>query len=200
MKNRANQLGFTIIEIMIVVTIVATIVAAAVPSFSNIIKNQRIRGVTSEIVSTLQTARSEAVKRSTRVTVCFKQQETGNGCQNLGTNVINTNYIYAFIDDDNSQSRNGSEETLYQSNRFNESVLFKHPSTASMRVRRSISFDARGNANFGLGADAFNNSQREGVIGLCDDRNDNTYGRVIRVGKTGRTQAGQIQSNDGITC
>lgn len=198
-KYRLNS-GFTLIEALVVIVIIGIIASFAAPSFTNLIKNQRISATTNEIISTLQTARSEAVKRSTRVTVCFKINSTGNQCQDLGGATNNTNYIYAFTDTNNNQVLDGSETVLYLSNRFNNEVIFKHPTTTNLRVRKSISFDARGNANFGITGDAFNRSQREGLFGLCDDRNDNSLGRVIRVGKTGRAQAGDIQTSDGVTC
>lgn len=202
MKNYASnsQFGFTLIEAMIVTMVIAIVASFAAPAFQNVIKNQRMQGVTNEIVSTLQTARSEAVKRSTRVTVCFKIYSTGNQCQNLGGAADRTNYIYAFVDNDNDQVFDTTEELLYLSNKFSDQVLYKHPSNSGLRVRKSISFDARGNASFGLPGDTINRSQREGLIGLCDDRNDNSVGRAIRLGVTGRVQVSEIRSSDGITC
>ena len=198
--KKSNQSAYTIVEMLVVVAIIGIVASFAVPGMTNIVKNQRISATTNEIISTLQAARSEAIKRSTDVSVCFKTTENGNGCNNLGTNVNNANYIYAFIDTDSDQTRDAGEVTIYQSNRLSEDVLFKHPSTTAVQVRRSIRFNPKGEAQFGRGAVSERRQQREGVFGLCDDRHDNTLGRTIRIGRTGRAQATGIKSGDNITC
>jgi len=148
----------------------------------------------------LQIARTEAIKRSSVVRVCFKIQANGNQCQNLGGAVNLTNYMYVFIDDDDDQVRDGNEEVLYLSNKFNDSVLFTHPSDANKIIQKSISFGSKGDARFGVPGDSLNSNQREGVFGLCDDRKNNSVGRAIRIGKTGRVQVSTIRPTDNITC
>jgi type IV fimbrial biogenesis protein FimT len=52
-----------------VVAIVAVLGALAAPSFTNLIRSQRIKTATNDLVSSLVFARSEAVKRNADVTV-----------------------------------------------------------------------------------------------------------------------------------
>jgi type IV fimbrial biogenesis protein FimT len=59
--------GMTLIEIMIGVAIVAILMVMAVPSFSGWIKNQGIRGASESILSGLQLARAEALKKNTQM-------------------------------------------------------------------------------------------------------------------------------------
>ncbi len=63
--------GFTLVELVTVVAIVAVLAVLATPSFINLIRSQRIKTATNDLVSTLIFARSEAVKRNADVTVAW---------------------------------------------------------------------------------------------------------------------------------
>jgi len=70
--NHTNQLkhrGFTLIELMVVVSIMAIMASLAVPSFQQLVAAQRLRVTGYNIVSDLVLARSEAVKRGENVTL-----------------------------------------------------------------------------------------------------------------------------------
>lgn len=66
MKNR----GFTLIELMITLVVLTILLSWAVPSFRTAIQNNRITAQSNSFLSALSTARSEAVKRGVRVSVC----------------------------------------------------------------------------------------------------------------------------------
>ena len=70
-----KQTGFTLIELMVTVSILATVLAIGVPSFRSLIENNRIRSVTNDLVAALQFARSEAVKRGIPVTLCSSSDQ-----------------------------------------------------------------------------------------------------------------------------
>lgn len=61
--------GFTLIELMVVVSIMAIMASLAVPSFQQLMASQRVRVTGYNIVSDLVLARSEAVKRGENVTL-----------------------------------------------------------------------------------------------------------------------------------
>ncbi len=62
-----RQTGFSLIELMIALTVMIATVSIGVPSFTNSIGNSQIRTVSESIKYGLQAARVEAIKRNTRV-------------------------------------------------------------------------------------------------------------------------------------
>jgi type IV fimbrial biogenesis protein FimT len=62
--------GFTLLELMITVLLLAIISAYAAPSFNNLMRHTRIDSNTSKIRTALNYARSEAVNQGSTVTVC----------------------------------------------------------------------------------------------------------------------------------
>lgn len=74
MKSRATQkkhmAGFTLIEIMVTLSIATILLSIAIPSFTKLIESNQITAGANELVSSLILARSEALKRSNNVSVC----------------------------------------------------------------------------------------------------------------------------------
>jgi prepilin-type N-terminal cleavage/methylation domain-containing protein len=62
-RHRLQQ-GFTIVELMTVIVIVGVLAAVAIPSFRDILINQRLAATASDLVSALNIARAEAIKQS----------------------------------------------------------------------------------------------------------------------------------------
>ncbi len=78
--------GFTLIELMITLLLAAIILALGVPGFQDIVRNNRAATQSNELISALSLARSEAVKRGARVSLCpSTDQATCTG----GTNWAN---------------------------------------------------------------------------------------------------------------
>ncbi len=64
-----NQAGFTLVELIITLTIAAILVTVAVPSFQDVIQNNRVTTQANEFLTALSIARSEALKRGRNVTM-----------------------------------------------------------------------------------------------------------------------------------
>ena len=62
--------GYTLIELMVTVAVMAVVLAIATPSFTSVVNGNRLGSQTEELVSSLQFARSEALRRSQVVTLC----------------------------------------------------------------------------------------------------------------------------------
>lgn len=61
--------GFTLVELLITVTVLAVLMALAAPSFSDFFEKARLRGAVDDIVALMNRARAEAVKRDRNVAV-----------------------------------------------------------------------------------------------------------------------------------
>ncbi len=81
---RALQRGFTIIELLIVITIGGILALVAVPTLRDTLNNTRQSSALALIVSDLNQARGEAIKRNRRVLMCVRNA-AGTGCA-AGTN------------------------------------------------------------------------------------------------------------------
>jgi len=75
MKTHQKQQGFTLIEMIVTVSIAAILASIAVPSFTKMIERNRVSSGTNEFLSALILARSEAVKRSENISICTSQDQ-----------------------------------------------------------------------------------------------------------------------------
>ncbi len=64
-----HQRGFTLVELLITLTIAAILISLASPSFSSMIKNNRIASQADELILSLNYARSEAISRGESVSL-----------------------------------------------------------------------------------------------------------------------------------
>jgi len=68
---KTNQ-GFTLVELMLTLAVAAILMTVAVPSFRETIMDNRLSTQSNELVTALNYARSEAVKRHETITVTSK--------------------------------------------------------------------------------------------------------------------------------
>jgi type IV fimbrial biogenesis protein FimT len=69
MKLKKNSRGFTLVELMIVVTVLIILAGVAIPSFKNMMASQRVKSASYELFASLMLTRSEAIKRNSDVTI-----------------------------------------------------------------------------------------------------------------------------------
>lgn len=67
--SRSTSAGFSLLELLVVITIVGILTTIAVPSLKSLMESQRVRNASFEIFTVLSLARSEAIKRNGHVTV-----------------------------------------------------------------------------------------------------------------------------------
>ena len=79
----AENRGFTLLELMVTLSIAGIILAIGVPSFRSVMQNQRMTTATNEMVTSLNLAKSEAIKRVVYVSIC--KSSNGVTCGAAGT-------------------------------------------------------------------------------------------------------------------
>lgn len=130
---RSRQ-GFTLIEVLIVVAIIAIGSAIAAPMMTEFAVRYRLRGAARDITSTLQLIRLEAVKRKVNCVMTFDQPIDGD------------TYDYAaFIDSDEDWVYDSGEAVLARMN-FDDPISIDTDAGG-------VTFDVNG---AGLPAVAFN--------------------------------------------
>jgi type II secretion system protein H len=86
--KRFNKTGFSLIELMIVIAIMAIISAIAAPNFMHYMAERRLSGAARMVMSDLMAARQKAVAINQRVKVSFVSNhayEIWNDADNSGT-------------------------------------------------------------------------------------------------------------------
>ena len=76
MKKTPAQSGFTLIELMVTISILGILLGLALPSYTTCVLNNRRTTLANEFVLAMTYARSEASKRGGTVTVCSRSTDT----------------------------------------------------------------------------------------------------------------------------
>lgn len=96
--NKKSQ-GFTLLEIMIALVIIAILATIALPSFNNTIVKNKMDTKASDLLRDFNLARSEAIKRGVSVTIC--PSDDGTQCSG-GTDYSKGWIIFTDLNEDGS--------------------------------------------------------------------------------------------------
>jgi type IV fimbrial biogenesis protein FimT len=113
--------GFTVTELVMVMTIIGIITAIGVPSFKYVTASNRISSEINALLGDMQFARSQAVKQGLTVTVCSSSNSTsGAPTCNVGGagSVWNTGWI-VFLDSNGNQQVDPGEQVIRIQPAFN---------------------------------------------------------------------------------
>jgi type IV fimbrial biogenesis protein FimT len=89
-RQRVRCSGFTLVELLVTISIAAILMGVAIPSFGTFVAAQRIKTTSFDLTSALIYARSEALKRNANVTLTSATGGWQNGWTlNAGTTAIN---------------------------------------------------------------------------------------------------------------
>lgn len=80
--------GFTLVELMVTLSVIAILAVVAVPSMGWMANASRLSGSADDMVTLLQMARSEAVRRNAQVQVCASSNGTSCSGATTWTRVI----------------------------------------------------------------------------------------------------------------
>lgn len=187
-----RETGVTIIELMIVLVIVAVLATVAVPSFSSFIQSGRASAQFNDFVGTLNIARSEAIKRSTYVTVC---RSVGNDFPDTcsGPGGWQDGYV-AFVDNDRDFQADSAAAILVVQSAFEgANTLLGGPSGSLVADNARVMFNTRGMSNFRTEA---GDQDYRGNFTLCDSRGaEHALGLVMT--STGRARRARDLDGDG---
>ena len=175
--------GFTLVELMTVLAIVGILAATAVPSFVAAVRNARLTSAANQLVTSLNYARNEAVKRGQYVVARKTSTEWESGWE-------------VFVDTDKSNAFNDD----------NDSTLCEATEDCRLRLYEGLP------ANFTLRANNFSTyisyrptgeSNTFGSFAICDNSDGSGIpksrtARLVTVINTGRINQGRDTNNDGI--
>ncbi|MGM0517415.1 MAG: GspH/FimT family pseudopilin [Pseudomonadota bacterium] len=168
--------GFSLIELMMVLVVAAILLGIAIPSFTEIIKNNRLTSQTNSLLTSFSLARAEAITRRTTVAVCTPQAGA-NSCQ--ASTAWQDGWV-VFVDE--GKDGNWADDELLQ-----QSGPLEGGNTLSAG-RNVVRFGSDGLAT------GYN-----GTWLICDDRGIGDAHALI-LSNTGRARVAQDSEIAGLTC
>jgi len=185
MKITSNAVkGFTLMEMMMTLSIAAILMSIAVPSYNTFAKNSRITAQTNKIIASVALARGEAAKRGTRVALC-RSAQVGNADPDCGGTAQNwsTGWLVYSVGDSRTTP-------LYDPSKGD--VLLGQFSAETGVTIKTVSAN---NQNLEFNADGTTNeSNQTAYFAVCDDRGV-SKGNLVSVVPTGRAS-----SSDATSC
>ena len=172
--------GFTIIELMIVIAILALLAAIAAPNFSGMIKDSRLSSANADFMAALQLAKSESVARVTPVSIC-RANSGFTGCAASG------NWAQGWIifsDGDGDGTVDGGDVVLHA-----HEALGNLTYRGTAQAKTDITFNPSGSTSI----------TSIQVIIACDDRGF-ASGKGILITITGRGSAMKATETGQTTC
>lgn len=172
--------GFTLIELMITIAIAGILLGVAIPSFTDTIASNRLTANANELVTALNLARSEAIKRGVRVTLC--KSSNASSCVSSG------NWFQGWIvftDQNDNAAYDSNTETLLkvQSNSANAITM-----VGNTNVVNYISYADTGQSKLTSGG------FQAGTIKVCDARTGNVGINIVL------NRLGRISTDRKIAC
>jgi len=130
--QRIKQTGFTLVELLIAVAIIAITLGFGIPSMSSSIADSRLTSKANALISALSLARSESIKRMQYVTVMKSEESWNNGW-------------LVFVDENGNNSKDEGETSLQEYEAMPTGYFIKTGS--HFRNRITYRPDGRSNTN-----------------------------------------------------
>lgn len=165
------QAGFTLIEVLMTAAIAAILVTVATPAMTSTIRSVQLTSATNDLFGSLLMARSEAVKRNSRVVLC--KSANGMGCTSSGS----WEQGWIVFQDINNDGKHDSGEVILQHGQPLSNDLRV---TGNLNVARYVSYAPSGATKLvGGGFQA-------GTLTLCRHSVESSEARQIILAAGGR--------------
>lgn len=119
MMNVSRIRGFTLLELLVTVTIVVTLVTAIAPNFYQVIVNTQIKASTDSLIRANFLARAESIKRGQRVIICLSGK--GKAC-----NSASPSKVIIFVDSDRSGSPTSPSDMIRSFNQEDPAITISY--------------------------------------------------------------------------
>jgi type IV fimbrial biogenesis protein FimT len=163
--------GVTLIELLISISLLAILLALAAPAFSALVDTIRLNAAANSMLSSFWLARSEAIKRGTRVVVC--KSASGTACASSGA--WEQGWL-VFSDANNNAGRDPGEAILTVQPALASNLRFSGNST----VASFVSFTSLGQTAIVSGA------PQAGTLTACALSAGSTEARQLVINFAGR--------------
>lgn len=175
MITRSAQRGFTLVELMVTVTVMGILLTIAAPNFSDMLNTNRVQSQIRELYSQLSYARSEAVSRGRMVTICHSSNAASCG----GTW---SDGLITCIDTNLDGSCGVGETILRKYSELGQNTLTVVDDTTPAVAQASVSFKPDGSTL----------QTRKLTFAVCDSAGDVKFARaILKVG------SGQLMMSSG---
>jgi len=177
MKNSPQTLqGFTLLELLITLSIAAILVSLTAPSFQQTIDNNRLNTLNDKLLTFLRAARTEALSRSRAITVCpSNDQATCSGSWGDGW--------IMFVDNDADRVLDSGDDELLKAG---DSGLEGYSVSLISDVSDSAQFNNEGR------------SVERGTYQLCGPNSTNSDARGIIMQLSGALRYALDSDSDGV--
>lgn len=186
----ARRAGFTLIELIVTISIFSILVALAAPSYRSFVLDNRRAAAANDFVAMLNFARATAITLRSPVTVCRSASATAvtPGCETTGSGAGWEDGWFVFVDANGDGVPQNSDATSDTNGDgvidFADAVLRRHEGLASGALLHGQAASVSDRIIFNSSGIAVTN----GALSLCDERGW-SKARVIVVSAGGRTQS-----------
>jgi type IV fimbrial biogenesis protein FimT len=182
-----KQGGFTLIEAMFTIVVLAVLLSIGIPNLRDFLRNSRMTGYANDMLADINLARTEAIKRRALVTVCASANPTATSPTCAATNSTTgfTGWV-VFVDDadPNAASANDGNATIDTG----ETVLRRHAAiTATAKSDTGfVSFADTGFARASGGTASATHVVMCDTRGNVDAGSSRSAARAVTIQRTGR--------------
>lgn len=176
---KTKNYGYTLIELLVTLSIIAILAAIAVPSFNGTLDKSKHSAAINGFLGELHLARSEAIKRSRQIVIC----PSTDGATCAAPNSWNEGWII-FVDENRNSTHDANENLLRISEAVDTGLTIK----ASNHLTQYIRYRANGM------------TAETGELVICDPRGS-AAAQAIIINTTGRPQISEFSEAGGsLTC